>query len=936
VTQRNTLFGRSDARRALLQACQDSLSDGLVRYVVSGEAGIGRTALLDAFAHDIERQGGPTIRLAWRRANHDDADVADDLAQALAARLPGESVHRADLLRACASTDPERDSALAEAVRTAIDVLTDGAPLVLTVDDAHHGSASSLTYLQRVTQMCARRPIVLVLSVRLGEPAQAPAELAGLLLGGQELVLSGLTEQQVITMLRARLGRSVDNALATACHRVTAGNPFLLGALSQWLAATDDPPDLETLQDVVLPGIAEHMLGPVVRADLRTARLAEAIAVAGRFGSVDTSLAAHLSGLGLVDTLRSLDLLVRMRLVADSDALELRHPLLRAALAGGMTLMARNAAHLTVASYLHEHDAPADLVAAHLSASTVPQDGAWTAGVMLRAADIARYEGHYDTARRYLELVVDSAAGCEQSEAVLELVDLRVQLDAVSGLEAAVRMLPKARDEFVLRRLVSYIGRALSGSAEENQPILDATAAALTGTALRGWDRAYRVLNRVADELPPAAAKITSGLAETLETSGGVLAVAATGRAALYRHLVDDDPQVSLLWARAALEHEIDVLDTQPLALTAALTVLVDSGHPAEAATHLRKLDEAACGPRYAQRPDVLFVRALLAFVKGDLSAAERELREGLARLPSSPDRSGILRTRLTGLLALVLLGQGRNADVEALLRRQDRTEDRPDSWRSGHLVIASAVLHAEGGDLHRAAQDLTELYERNTSAGLRAVGSVPWRIYGVGLLAQVGHTVRAQQLAEKQVVFAERAGSPLELGRGLRALAQVSEAGAKERLLRDAVALLEPTEGQLDLAHAAGDLGRVLAQQKRRDEAVTELTRAVRLADQCGAAALSDRIRQQVLALDGHPSLRGILSLTTREREILIDAVRGMTNRRISASREITVRTVELHLSSAYRKLGISGRDDFPVVFRNRALWTLIVDGRPATRRLR
>ncbi|MEU0845692.1 AAA family ATPase [Streptomyces sp. NPDC005962] len=935
MTQRDSTITWWDTRHALAEAYQDSISNGLVRCVVYGEVGIGRTTLISEFAHSVELQGGPAIRLGWRRANHDDtAKVADDLAKALVALLPDESTQRTALLRARAGIEPERDSTLAEAISSAIDALTEEVPLLLTVDDAHHGSAPALECLQRVTQLCAQRPVVLVLSVRLGEPAQAPAELARLLLGGREVVLGGLTEQQATAMLNARLASGLDSALAAACHRATAGNPFLLDALGTWLAATGSLQDPATVQDVVLPGIVEYMLESALRADLHAARLAKTLAVAARFGSVDTAVAAHLSDLGLVDALKALDLLARMRLVANSDALELRHPLLRAALTGGMTLMARNAAHLTAAAYLHERGAPADLVAAHLTASTVPQTGAWPALVMLRAAAIARREGRHDTARHYLESVVNTASGHEQCEAMLELVDLRTELDAVSGPEAVVEMLPKARDAFVLRRLVGHIGRALADSVEENQPILDATAAALTGTALHGWGRAYQALCRAAEESAPTAEKIAAALRENPEVGDSASLVAVTGLSALYRHLVDDDPQASLLLARAALEREIDELDTQPLALLAALTVLLESGHPAEAATHLRTLEEAGYGSRYTRRPDVLFVRAQIAFAEGNLAAAADELNRGLGALPSTPRRPGALCTGMVGLLALVLLDQGRTGDVEALLGRYGGPERWPDSWWAGNLVFASASLRAEAGDLHRAAEDLRVWWERRAASGLGVLGSAPWRIHGVGLLLQVGHIEWARQLADAQVRFAEGTGSSLERGRGLRALAQVSAEDTKERLLREAVAVLEPTQGLLDLAHTTSDLACVLAHRQRRDEAVTELTRAALLADRCGATALSLQIREQVLALHKDPSLRGVLSLTMREREILIDAARGMTNRRISAFREITVRTVELHLTSAYRKLGISGRDDFPEVFRDRALWKLIVDSRPVVGR--
>ncbi|NUT47303.1 MAG: helix-turn-helix transcriptional regulator, partial [Saccharothrix sp.] len=117
-----------------------------------------------------------------------------------------------------------------------------------------------------------------------------------------------------------------------------------------------------------------------------------------------------------------------------------------------------------------------------------------------------------------------------------------------------------------------------------------------------------------------------------------------------------------------------------------------------------------------------------------------------------------------------------------------------------------------------------------------------------------------------------------------------------------------------------------------RHQDAVIALTEAVRRADRCGAVALGEQARRHLLAAGGdvvqHVPLRGVLSLTRREREILLDAVRGLTNKAIAATHRITRRTVELHLSSAYRKLDIAGRDDFPDVLGHPGVWELLTDG--------
>ena len=83
-------------------------------------------------------------------------------------------------------------------------------------------------------------------------------------------------------------------------------------------------------------------------------------------------------------------------------------------------------------------------------------------------------------------------------------------------------------------------------------------------------------------------------------------------------------------------------------------------------------------------------------------------------------------------------------------------------------------------------------------------------------------------------------------------------------------------------------------------------------LARACGAEPLAERARTELRASGvraRRTALSGPASLTESERRVVELAAAGRTNREIAAELFVTVKTVEVHLSSAYRKLEIKGR---------------------------
>ena len=127
---------------------------------------------------------------------------------------------------------------------------------------------------------------------------------------------------------------------------------------------------------------------------------------------------------------------------------------------------------------------------------------------------------------------------------------------------------------------------------------------------------------------------------------------------------------------------------------------------------------------------------------------------------------------------------------------------------------------------------------------------------------------------------------------------------------------MLAASPDRLEHARALADLGVALRHRRRISESREPLRQALDLAMRCHATPLAERAETELRiagARPRRPQLSGIDALTTNERRVAAMAADGRSNREIAQALHVSHKTVEKHLTAAFRKLGVSARDDLP-----------------------
>ena len=871
--------------------------------VLRGEAGVGKTALLDYLASRLR----PTCRLA--RAAGVESEVMlpfSGLHQLCAPmldhldRLPGPQRDALSTAFGMHIGPPPDRFLVGLAVLSLLADVAEEQPLVCVIDDAQWLDPISAQTLAFVARRQLADPVALVFAIR-GEHEDSD------LTGQPTLNVRGLGDADAHALLESVLTGDVDHRVRETIVAETRGNPLALLELPRGLSTAElsfgfGLADAVPLETHLEQGFAQRLAalpGPT-----RLLLLAAALEPVG-----DLSLLGRAMQRLDVDLAASAPA-VRVGLIELSARVRFRHPLVRSAVVRAAEVTDLRAVHLALAEETDPELDP-DRRAWHLAHAAGGPDEE-VAVELERCADRASARGGLAAQAAFLERAIELTHDSARRPArILAAARARRQSgssDAALALLADIETAPldgptRARVE-VLRAQIAFFsshGRdapPLLLSAARRMEAVDATAArdiyldALAAGLMVGrlaGDVGARDVARAARAAPPSTERpadlLLDGMA-LLMTNGYAEGVPPL-RSALNAWRTDE---VSVA----------DALRWLWLATHAAHDVWDDESWEVFCTRHLRLARQAGA---LAVLPIALNSRMGLHFLAG-------EFAEAAALVDEVSTVNEVMGNPLPPYGALALAAwQGRPEIVSGLTRSTvAEAAARGEGMGLSIVDYSSAVLHNGLGNYQEA------LRAAEQGAGYPdELGFSTWSLVElVEAAARSGHPDGAADAFELLTRTTRASGTDWALGIESRSHAQVSRGEAAEGYYVEAVERLGRTRVRVEYARAQLLYGEWLRRENRRREARNHLRSAYDLLTEMGVEAFAERARRELVATGETLRSRSVEAregFTAQEAQIARLAAEGRTNPEIGAELFLSPRTVEWHLHKVFAKLGIGSR---------------------------
>jgi DNA-binding NarL/FixJ family response regulator len=710
------------------------------------------------------------------------------------------------------------------------------------------------------------------------------------------LDLGPLSGSDAVALAAAVLGNEPSAELAAAVARA-AGNPLLVLAVLEAFGRAGDVVRVDG------QGVALGELNG------QTSRTVQVAAVLGT--EIDPDVVASVAGVLPSKVLADLEIAVAAGVLVAGDGYAFRHELHRDAVLAGLDPAVRACVHRDAARTLAVDGLPAIVVADHFARGARPGDMdavAWLHEAALETVAVAPHE-----ALRLCDLAIGVCAG----EPPYELLFARVRALAGAGHFSEADVVGRALLQGGLTSATGAdVRRELALSAFMQGRVYDAVVelercAALTddpaGRARVGGEIAlarvlagdYAAARGAAEDAEAggrrtgdAAARVAGGAVLCLLDLFAVRIAAATRRAtdivalaeqpdAAEAHVAQPWFVASLLWLEAdRFERSASVARKGRDVATergAAWSVPAYDAVSAFSALRCGALDDAAAA-----------AEATLGYLDG-------------------VDGIGVA-VWCHGFLAQIALHHG-EADLAAehIATGEASLGAGRASFGFEQLRLAGAALLEQRGDLDDAYTALAEVWDLFTAVGVRS--ALP--AFGVPLVRLAAQTQRVERCSEVAAELADiAAASRVGSSKVVAELAAAWRDGDPDRALTAADSAAGTLRRPLAAA-AFTDAASLLRRRGRACEANHVAERAARLWTTMGAeadaraCALASRTGRQPA---GRPRF-GVAALTGTERRIVAMVANGLANAEIAAQVGVSRRTVESHVSAAYRKLEVTSR---------------------------
>jgi DNA-binding CsgD family transcriptional regulator len=903
------LVGReSDCARIdeLLEQARRGRSGALV---IRGEAGMGKTALLDYAA---ERAEGMTVVRAIGVEYEAELQFSGllELMRPLLEHLPEIPPQQAEALKSALGlgvAKPHDRFTICAATLSLIAAAAETKPLLILVDDAHWMDSATDDALLFSAKRLVADSVAIVLAVREGieRTFNAPAL--------EQHELGDLGAEDAALLLAGEEGRAVASHVAKRLCNATHGNPLALVELGNVLSA-EQLAGREPLPDPVPAGPtlerAFAWRAENLPADSRGALVVAAVSLSEDMETVASALDSLQIEPGALEPAEDAGLLTLAH-----GRLRFRHPLMRSAVFHGAPPSERRAAHRALADALRGRDDP-ERLAWHLAdaAIGVDEEAAIALEVAARQAqDRSSYAAAAAALQRAASLTADEAARPRRLFAAADAAFSAGRTDDARALLAE----PLAQEDPQLRaaalrlqgRIEYFGGRPRQAGAVliEASKLLEDIDRPL---AVEICTEACSAQLGVADaEGMLAAAEraeaLAAGLSDDNHHELRELVCLTRGWVLCYVGRSDEGVPLLERTVAAAEGAELDPLGL--MRISAALEWLDRSR---DAYRHaLIDVDRARDDGAVGLLPYLLYQQAWHAGRAGLLSEGFAAACEGLA-LSRELD---LWLPRLQSLLVLAAITARRGAEKECLTYAEDVRAPLEEwglvgyrAWL-GHSLGLLAVSLSRPDD---AIRELEAVAKSLDEYGIHSRQMVPH-----AQLAEVHARAGNEKAAEASLAAYEASHEPQSpIGRAVAARARgvLAPDDEFEAAFSDALSLHDESDDQWSKARTRLAFGERLRRAGRRLDAREQLRSALETFEDQGAAAWAERARAELRA--SGETLRRRKSweaeeLTPQELQIALHVARGMTNREVGAALFLSHKTIEFHLGRIYRKLDMHSR---------------------------